>query len=209
MDAVVAREVIRPVRDRAHADRVVVAARQQRRPCRRTQRRHVEPCVPQAVGRQRIERWRRNQPTERCRSSIARIVEEDDEDVGRAGRRGRLWCRRTGRGPVILCNEPLESGGASGNVLPLTSACDHSTDAGSAAASAPTMTHGAMRALRRIIVKPQAKKVVHYTFRLTCHGGDDFRAVPVEVAMCVAGSLFIGIPAARKLWRALAVWTVS
>ena len=62
----VAREARRELTDRAEADRVVVAARQQRRARRRAQRRDVERVVAQAIVRQARHRRRRHLARRTC-----------------------------------------------------------------------------------------------------------------------------------------------
>ena len=46
----ITRKPTRRLRDPAHPDRMVVAPRQQRRPCRRAHRRHMEAVIPQALA---------------------------------------------------------------------------------------------------------------------------------------------------------------
>ena len=92
-DRVVAGCRRRELGDDPHPNRVVVAARQQRSPRRRAQRRRVEAVVLQAVPCQPLGRRCRARPAERTRSGEADVVEQDDEHVRRAGR----WPQRLDR----------------------------------------------------------------------------------------------------------------
>ena len=80
--------------DSAHADRVMVAPREQRLPCRRTQRRRVEARVLQAVLRQLREVRRVARAAEHAGRTIADVVDKDHEHVGRALRRPHVPNRR-------------------------------------------------------------------------------------------------------------------
>ena len=73
--------------DRAHPDRVMVAAGQQRLAGRRAQRRRVEPGVGQTIAGQPLGRGCPAGPSEHTRRTEADIVEQDHQDVG-----GTLWC---------------------------------------------------------------------------------------------------------------------
>ena len=68
--------------DAAHADRVMVAARQQRGSRRRAQGAGVEPVVPQPTGRQPFRRRHPARPPERGRRAEPDVVEQDDQHVG-------------------------------------------------------------------------------------------------------------------------------
>ena len=92
--AAVARRRRRHLGDGAHADRVVVAAAEQRRPRRRAQRRRVEARVLEAAVREPLGRRRVARPAERARGAEADVVNQEDEHVGRARRRAQ---RRDGR----------------------------------------------------------------------------------------------------------------
>ena len=74
-------------RDDAGARRVVVAPGQQRRARRRAERGRVKARVAEAVLREAVEIGRRNLPAERAPLAEAGIVDQDEQDVGRAGRR--------------------------------------------------------------------------------------------------------------------------
>ena len=82
-DAVVARIAGGLLRNDAEADRVVVAAGDQRRPRRRAECRGVELSVAQPHLRNAIHRRRRDDAAERPRNSIALVVGHDQEHVGR------------------------------------------------------------------------------------------------------------------------------
>ena len=69
------------LRDVAHADGVVVAAGEHRRPCRRAQGRRVEAVVAQAAVREPLEVRRLARPTEGARGAETGVVDQDDEDV--------------------------------------------------------------------------------------------------------------------------------
>ena len=83
-DRVVAGSRGRDLRDAAHADRVVVPAREQRLPRRRAERRRMEAVELEAVRCEPLGSRRRARPAERARRREADVVEEDDEDVRRA-----------------------------------------------------------------------------------------------------------------------------
>ncbi len=85
---VVARRRRGDLGDAAHADRVVVAARQQRGPRRRAQGGRVEAGELQALGGQPVEGRRLARPAEAARRTEADVIDQDHEHVGRAvGRR--------------------------------------------------------------------------------------------------------------------------
>ena len=88
------REAGVPVRDAAHADRVVVAAGQQAGPSRRAQRGGVEVGVAQAA-RRRAGRWSGVSMRRAVAAEVgeAGVVEDDHHHVGRPGP------GRVGRGP--------------------------------------------------------------------------------------------------------------
>ena len=94
-DAVVAGEAGRRLGDDAEADRVVVAAGDQRRPRRRAQRGRVEVGVAQPVGGDAVQRRRRDDAAEGGRRGEADVVGHDQQDVRRALRRHDA--RRPGR----------------------------------------------------------------------------------------------------------------
>ena len=91
----------RDLGDAAHADRVVVAAGEQRLPRRRAERRRVEAVVLQPVRRQPLGGRRLARPAEGARGSEAGVVEQDDEHVRRAGRRPQRLDRRERRVRVL------------------------------------------------------------------------------------------------------------
>ena len=98
---VVARRGRRDLRDPAHADRVVVATAQQRRAGRGAQGRRVEAVELQPAGRETLRVGRRARSAERARRAEPRVVDEHDEDVGRACRRPQLLDGRE-RGVRVL-----------------------------------------------------------------------------------------------------------
>ena len=100
-DRVVARRRGRDLRDPAHADRVVVAACEERLAGRRAERGRVEAVVLEAVRREALGCRRRDRPAERARRREADVVEQDNEHVGRALRRPERLDRRE-RGRRIL-----------------------------------------------------------------------------------------------------------
>ena len=87
--------LVREIGDRRNADGVVVAARQQGRPGRGTQRCDVEIVVAQAVRRQRIHVGCRDRRSIAAQVAESRVVQEDHQDVGDV-------TRRCGRPPVGL-----------------------------------------------------------------------------------------------------------
>ena len=91
----------RDLGDAAHADRVVVAAGEQRLARRRAQRGRVEAVVLQAARRQTFGVRRLAWAAEGARRAEARIVDQDDEDVGRALRRAQLLDRRIFRVRIL------------------------------------------------------------------------------------------------------------
>ena len=76
--------------DRAEADRVVVAAGQQRGPGRRAQRRHMEPVVPGAFFSDPGHGGRSDRTAKRARLTEPGIIDEHQEHVGRPLRRGDM-----------------------------------------------------------------------------------------------------------------------
>ena len=94
-DRVIPRRRGRPLGDRAHPHRMMVAAAQQTCATRRAQSAHVEPVVGQAARRQTIGRRRRARTSERVHRREPRIVEHDQKHVRRAlGRPQRLDRRK-------------------------------------------------------------------------------------------------------------------
>ena len=91
-DRVVARRGGGELGDVAHADRVVVAAGEQRRAGRRAQRRGVEAVVLQPAGGEALEVRRVARAAERAGGAEADVVDQDDQDVRRArgGRSGTI-----------------------------------------------------------------------------------------------------------------------
>ena len=73
--------------DRPEADGVVVAARQQGGPRWRADSGDVEAVVAEALLGEPRHGRRRSRPSERGRVAEARVVDQDDQDVGRARRR--------------------------------------------------------------------------------------------------------------------------
>ena len=89
-DRGVAREPTRELADRPEADRVVVATGQQRRTRRRAQRGDVEPVVAHSpFGDARVVRGL-DRTAERARVPETGVVDEDQQDVRRTFRRGRM-----------------------------------------------------------------------------------------------------------------------
>ena len=82
-DAVVAGESRGLLGDHAEAHRVVVAARDQRRPRRRAERRREDAVVAQAVLRNAVHRGRRNDAAERARHAEAGVIGHDEQYVRR------------------------------------------------------------------------------------------------------------------------------
>ena len=80
--------------DEGHVHRVVVASGLERRAGRRTQRGGVEVVVAQALLCQRIQGRHRDRATERRRYAEAHVVDQHDDDIGRALRRLDLEARR-------------------------------------------------------------------------------------------------------------------
>ena len=86
-DRAVARCGGRDFGDAAHADRVMVAAGEQRLPRRRAQRGGVEARVLQPARGELLEVGRLARPAEGAGRAEADVVDEDDQHVGRALRR--------------------------------------------------------------------------------------------------------------------------
>ena len=89
------------LRDAAHPDRVVVAAGEQRLAGRRAERSGVEAVVAQPARGQSLRGRTPDRAAERARSPEADVVEEHDEDVGRARRWEQRLDRRKGRVRVL------------------------------------------------------------------------------------------------------------
>ena len=102
---VVAGEAERDVGQEAHPDGVVVASREEGRPRGRAQRGDVEAVEGRPAGGQRVHVRRPDVGAERAQMAEAGVVEHDDDDVRRAGRRlgivREAW-RRLGRGEADL-----------------------------------------------------------------------------------------------------------
>ena len=98
---VVPRRGRRDLGDSAHADRVVVASRQQRLAGRRAQRGRVEAVVLQPVRGQALRHGRRAGPAERARRAEADVVEQHDQHVRRTRRRAQRLDRREGRVGIL------------------------------------------------------------------------------------------------------------
>ena len=82
------------LRDAGHACGVVVAAGQQRLPRRRADGRSMETGVLQAFRRQILRVRRRARAAEGARSAKPAVVNQDNQDVGRALRRAQIRDRR-------------------------------------------------------------------------------------------------------------------
>ena len=93
-DAAVARRRGRHLGDRAHADRVVVAAGQHRLPGRRAQRGGVEPVELQTIGGQPLGDRGVAGSAERRGRAEADVIDQHDQHVGRALGRTQLLDRR-------------------------------------------------------------------------------------------------------------------
>ena len=87
--------------DAAHADRVMVAARQQGLPRRRAQRGGVEPGVAQTTLGQPVERRCAGRPAERGRRAETGIIEQDHQHVRRPRRRPQRHDRRKRRVRIL------------------------------------------------------------------------------------------------------------
>ena len=108
--------------DAAHADHVMVAPAQERRPRRRAQRRRVEAVVLQPAGGEPLRVRRRDRAAERAGPGEAHVVEQDDQHVRRAGRRTQRLdrserrvrvlrvIRRQRRVAAVGCRQDLASG---------------------------------------------------------------------------------------------------
>ena len=97
--------------DRAEPHRVAVAPRQHRGPGRRAHRRDVEPVVGQALLTHATHVRGVHRPAERARVAEPGVVEEDQQNVGRALRRGRHHVDRPVgdrdiQGPPLGTTEP-------------------------------------------------------------------------------------------------------
>ncbi len=82
--AVVTRKAGGELRDARHRVAVMVATGEDARPARRAQRRRVHVVVPQAVRRERVQARRLDRATETAQLPEARVVEHDEQHVGRA-----------------------------------------------------------------------------------------------------------------------------
>ncbi len=91
----------RDLGDAAHADRVVVAAGEERLACGRAQGSRVEAVVLEPVGGEALGRGCRARPAERARRREADIVEEDDEHVRSTGGRPKRLDRRKRRCRIL------------------------------------------------------------------------------------------------------------
>ena len=99
----IARETSRELAHRAEADRVAVAACEQRRPRGRAQRRHMEAVVPQpSLGEARVVR-RVDRAAERRRIAEPGIVDQDHQDVRRPLGRIHVSDRRPVRLRAVEC----------------------------------------------------------------------------------------------------------
>ena len=79
-----------------HPHRMVITARQQRSPRRRTQRCRVETVIQQTARGKPVRRRRTTRTTERARGAEADIIQQDDQDVRRTLRRQQWLDRREG-----------------------------------------------------------------------------------------------------------------
>ena len=86
-DAGIAVEIERPLRDRARADALMIAPGQQRRAGRRADRGRVELVEGDALVGEARQRRRMDLAAKRVGEAKADVVEEDDEDVRRVGRK--------------------------------------------------------------------------------------------------------------------------
>ena len=100
-DAVVARRRGCHLGDRAHPDRVVVAAREQRLTGRRTERRGVEADVLEPALREPLGRGRVARTAERRRGTEAGIVDQHD-----AARSARRLADAAARSAGTSCSDP-------------------------------------------------------------------------------------------------------
>jgi hypothetical protein len=100
----------RDLGDAAHADRVVVAAREHGRAGRRAERRGVEAVVLQAACGEPFGGRCVTGPAKRARGAKADVIEQDDEHVRCASRRTQRADRRKFR-VRILCVAGRQAGG--------------------------------------------------------------------------------------------------
>ena len=87
--------------DHPHPDGVMVAPREQRRTCRRTQRGRVEPSVGQPTTLQALRHRHPHRATERTRRAEPDIVQQDHENIRCALRRQQRLDRRERRIRVL------------------------------------------------------------------------------------------------------------
>ena len=106
----VARERAGELRDRSHADAMLVSPGKRRRPRRRAERDDVEAVVVEAHLPDARQVGRRDGPAERVRLPEAGIVDEDEEDVRRALRRFRPRDDRPVRDRLVdrMADRPTE-----------------------------------------------------------------------------------------------------
>ena len=107
-DRVVARCRGGQLGDRAHPDRVVVAAGQQRLPGRRAQSGGVEPAVAQPAIGQPLRRRRVDRPAEYARGPEPDVIKQHHQHVRRPCRRPQRRDRRERRLRVlgVVCGQP-------------------------------------------------------------------------------------------------------
>ena len=92
----IARSRRRRLGNTAHPHRMMITARQQRSPRRRTQRCGVETVVHQTTRRQPVRRRRTTRTTKRARRAETDIIQQDDQNVRRTLRRQQWLDRREG-----------------------------------------------------------------------------------------------------------------
>jgi len=88
----------RRFRDRAHVVHVVVAAAEQRHPCRRAEGGRVELVVPKPAVGQAVHCGHGDGTSEGTGVAESHVIDQHDEDVGRSSRRLDLEPRRRWRG---------------------------------------------------------------------------------------------------------------
>ena len=96
-DRVVAGRRRRDLGDPTHPDRVVVPSAEERGPRRRAERGRVEAVELEPLGCEALRRRRLAGAAERAGGAEAGVVDQDDQDVRRTGRRTQRLDRREGR----------------------------------------------------------------------------------------------------------------
>ena len=113
-----------PVHHGARAALVLVAAGEQGVAAGRAQAVDVEVRVRQPFLRELVERRELDRPAEGGRVAVGRLVEQDDDDVGRALGRPDLERLRLGNLPPVRFGDRSRFGGRIGNTSPYLNARD-------------------------------------------------------------------------------------